>query len=241
MRFRITRADLFTAFKAVMIAALLAKLFYDSFIALPFLIPCMLPYIRQEMLSRKGESLALLALQFRDAIVSVTGSQKAGYSAENAFLAACTDMARMHGKQSMICKELNLIAKGLANNMVLEDLLRSLGERSGQADIREFADVFSAAKRSGGNLTQIMAETIDFIGQKLETEREIRVLIAGKRLESRLMEVIPLFIIMYVGLTNRGFFAPLYHNVPGICIMTAALIVYLVSYLMIERIVAIRI
>lgn len=56
---------------------------------------------------------------------------------------------------------------------------------------------------------------------KLDTEKEIAVMIAEKA-KARLMEVIPFFIILYIGLTNQGFFDPLYHNLSGIFIMSAA-------------------
>ena len=62
-----------------------------------------------------------------------------------------------------------------------------------------------------------------------------------ERLESQLMEAVPLFIILYVGTANDGFFEPLYHNIAGIVMMTCALAVYLAAYIMIEKLITIEV
>ena len=150
-------------------------------------------------------------------------------------------MIQLHGKNSVIDRELLKITKGLANNIVLEKMLYELGERSRNADIREFAQVFAVAKRSGGNMTETMAGTIELIGKRMEVENEIEVLISARRMEARIMEAVPFGIVFYIELTNRGFFAPLYHNPAGIFLMTVCMTAYIAAYLMTERIIEIEV
>lgn len=223
------------------VMCLFAKLFYDSFYVLPLLLPVGILYYRQEKRQAAHRQMQTLGTQFRDMILSVSTSQKAGYSVENAFLEARHDMALLHGREAEICTTLNRIAKGLTNNIPLENLLAEFGSRSGHTDIISFADVFAVAKRSGGSMTQIMNDTISLIGGKMEAEKEISVMIAAKRLESRLMEAVPFFIIAYVSLTNEGFFEPLYHNIAGTVFMTVAMGVYVFAFCMIEKIIAIEV
>ena len=220
---------------------LLGRLFYDSWIATLLLTPLLVPFLKRERRILQQNRRRALGIQFKDAIRSVAASQRAGYSVENAFLEARNDMASLYGKESPICRELEIIGKGIQNARTLEDMLQAFAQRTKHPDIMEFADIFRVAKRGGGNMTQVIADTVRIISDKAEAERQIGVIISGKRTESRLMEAVPLLIILYIGFTNAGFFEPLYHNVIGIVIMTVALALYIAAYLMIESIVEIEV
>ena len=220
---------------------LLGRLFYDSWIAALLLSPLLVPFLKRERRLLLQKRRRITGIRFKDAIRSVAASQRAGYSVENAFLEARNDMASLYGSDSEICKELDVIGKGIKNALTLEDMLHSFAQRTKHPDILEFADIFRVAKRGGGNMTQVIADTVKIISDKAEAERQIGVIIAAKRTESRLMEAVPLLIILYIGFTNNGFFEPLYHNPVGIAIMTVALAVYLAAYLMIETIVDIEV
>ena len=150
-------------------------------------------------------------------------------------------MVLLYGKNSLIVRELTRIVKGLKNNVTLEKLLNDLGERSGNPDVEEFAQVFAVAKRSGGNMTQMIADTVGVIGERLTVENEIDVLLSAKRMEARIMDVVPFFIIGYVGLTSPGFFDVLYHNLTGIAVMSGCLGVWLFAWLLSEKIIAVEV
>ena len=218
-----------------------AWFFYHSLLAVPVLSPLILPFFVKEKRDLTRKRSRELGIQFRDAIMSVSTNQRAGYSVENAFAEAVGDMTLLYGRGSLIVKELTRIVKGLKNNITLEKLLEDLGERSKNADIREFAGVFAVAKRSGGNMTQMMADTAAVIGEKLTVENEIDVMLASKRMEARIMDIVPFFILVYVGVTSPGFFEPMYHNVTGIAVMSACLALYVFAYLLSEKIIAVEV
>lgn len=190
---------------------------------------------------RIERDIRLVGIQFRDAMLSVATAMKAGYSVENAFLEAGADMELLYGKKSLICRHLGKIYKGIRNNIPIEKLLFNFGEECRNADVQDFAQVFAVAKRNGGNMTRMIERTIGIISSKVEVEKEIEVLISARRMEARIMNFVPFFIILYVSLTSRGFFAPLYHNLFGIMTMSVCMVIYVVAYLMSERIVNIRV
>ncbi len=183
----------------------------------------------------------MLGQQFKDALLSVSTAMRAGYAAENAFGEAYQDMLLLYGKKSLICHALSQVLSGLQNRRMIEDMLQDLGERSGNEDILEFAGVFRTAKRSGGNMTQILTRTAEVIARRIEVEQEIEVLLSAKKMEAKIMEVVPFFIISYVGITSKGFFDPLYHNPFGIGMMSACLVLYLIAYTLLEKIINIKI
>lgn len=105
----------------------------------------------------------------------------------------------------------------------------------------QFADVFLIAKRSGGNMTDILEKTAAVIGQKIETDQEIRLMISAKKMEQKIMNMVPFLIIFYIGTTSKGFFDVLYHNLIGVVIMTVCLGLYGTAYLLSKRIVEIEV
>ena len=78
-------------------------------------------------------------------------------------------------------------------------------------------------------MKDIIGRTSETIAGKTEVSREIATLIAGKKMEQRIMTIVPLGIILFLKLSSPSFLAPLYHNPLGVIIMTVCLAVYLVA------------
>lgn len=177
-----------------------------------------------------------LAVQFRECILAVATFLQAGYSVENAFLECRQDMVLMYGEEAPICQELKFIKRGLNINISLEELLTDMADRSACDDIAQFAQIFALAKRSGGNMSEIIRNSADQIGRQIELRQEIQMLLGGKKMELTVMKVMPFGILLYIDMGNPGYFAPLYHNLSGILIMTGCLAAYLGAYLLGEHI-----
>lgn len=180
-----------------------------------------------------------LEQEFKDFICNVDLGLQAGHSIENAFLKAGREIRLFYEADAMICKEAYQMQQQLNNHVVLEKILWDFAERSGLEDIRNFAEVFTVGKRSGGNIREMIAECIRMIVRKNEIEREIRLLIHGKVMEQKIMCLVPFGVISYISLSSPGYFTPLYHNPAGIGIMTICLLLYLSALWMSVRIVRI--
>lgn len=227
--------------EAVFILAAIVYFFYRSVWACIFLSPILPVLIREKKKELAKARRQALSVQFKDAVLSVSANQRAGYSVENAFREAYKDMVMLYGTESDICHEISYIVKSLENNITLERLLYDFGVRSRVSDIMQFADVFMIAKRSGGNMTEILSETADTIEQKIAVDKEIQVLVSSKKMEQKIMNMVPFFIIIYIELTSKGFFDVLYHNLTGILVMTVCLAVYLAAYMISKRLVEIEV
>lgn len=218
------------------ITGFLAYFFYRSpLAAIPLSAVGVIAFIRFGR-ARADGAREELAGQFRECILSVAASMRAGYSVENAFLECRQDMVLMYGEDSLICRELSFIKKGLNINISLEELLADVADRSGCNDITQFANVFALAKRNGGNMAEIIRNSAGQIGKQIEMRQEIQTLLSGKRMELSVMKVMPFGILLYIDMGNPGYFDFLYHNLTGVVIMTGCLAVYLGAYLLGERI-----
>ena len=239
--FRGNRTDIPMFLKAVVILLVLAMVFYDTPMAAVLMSPLIFPICMRERRQEEEKRRQELIREFKECTASVLTAMKSGNSAENAFRSAGEEMAFSYGSGSAICCELDLLARGLDSNVPLENLLYEFAERSGAEEIRDFAEIFAIAKRSGGNMTEIMSRTITQIQNRIDVEREISVMMSSSRLEQRIMDVVPIGIIAYMRLTSEGFMDVLYGNVAGILIMSVCLAVYGAAYLLSEKIAEIHV
>lgn len=238
--FRAKERLLYTVEGALLVLAI-GYFFYRSWIACLCLMPVFFLFIKEKKKELAKRKKRELGIQFKDLILAVAANQKAGYSIENAFRESYKDMEMLYGADEMICIEIKYIIAGLDNNVTLEKLIYSLGMRSGEPDIIQFADVFAIAKRSGGNITEILQKTVAVIEQKTETDKEIQLMIGAKKMEQKIMNMVPFLIIFYVSSTSKGFFDVLYHNMVGVIIMTVCLGFYAAAYLLSRRMVEIEV
>ncbi len=203
--------------------------FYRTAYVLAAGIPCALFFCKWQMDRLCKARRQRLEIQFKDWIGTVVSGLQAGYSVENAFLKAGREMALLYGEETDIRKEIHNMEHLLANNITLEKILLDFGERSCSEDIRNFAEVFAAGKRSGGDLREMIENCCEIIVMKIDTEREIRTLLHGKAIEQKVMCFVPFGIIAYISVSSPGYFDPLYQNPIGIAVMTAGMIFYLFS------------
>lgn len=225
-RFRgINRWVLFVKIFGILIC--LGWFFYQSFWASVLLAPIGIFVAKREGKRKLQEMKNELTGQFVECLQAVSVSMHAGYSVENSFLESEKDMESFYGKESLIFAELECIRRGLALHESLEELLFQLAEKTQIGDLKQFAQIFSIAKKRGGDMTGIISNTVEQIRQRVETREEIRVLLSGKEMEQKVMECLPFGILCYIGVTYPGYFTPLYHNLPGIAIMSFLLAVYM--------------
>lgn len=223
------------------IALVLCYVFYDDCRFACIGIGC-LPFLfrrKEKILAKKRREQ--LALEFKEFILSFCAALKTGYSVENAVVEAGKDLAYMYGEGADMVNECNKMAVQLKNNKMPEELFSDFAQRSGQDEIKDFAAVFVIAKRSGGNMVAIIRNTANIISEKIEVNREIRLLYAAKKMEQSVMNVVPVAIIGYVRLTTPGYFDKIYHTLFGTIVMTVCLAVYGFAFFLSQKIMDIEV
>ena len=215
--------------------------FYHSFLLFLFLIPpsLFIPFFLRKSLRKKRQDLLLF--QFKELLSILSSYLSAGYSIENSFIASIPDLSALIGEKSYMVEELKQIQRALAMNRPLEEPLSRFALRSGLDDIHNFSEIFLVAKRSGGELCEIIRHSSSIIHDKLSIREEILSLSAAKRFEQKIMNGIPFFIILYLNTSSPDFFHILYDSFMGRAIMTIALLVYLFAIYLSNKIISIPI
>ena len=222
--------------KSVLVVVLLAYFFYRSVWAMLPLSVIGVLFFRMESERRIETTREELISEFKECILSVAASLKAGYAVENAFVESRNDMRLLYGEESVIYAELEHIRRGMVINITLEELLSDLAVRSGSDDIVQFAQVFAIAKKSGGRLPDIIQTTAEMIGRRIDARQEIRTLLSGRQMEQNIMKLMPFGILFYIGSSYQGYFDSFYHNLQGVAIMTVCLVVYVAAYVLGDKI-----
>ncbi len=222
---------------AAVISWLLYRSWYAMFLAVPVGVLYRKQYREEKIRKRKERLLA----EFKDGMQAVSGALLAGYSMENAWREAEKELCELYGDNSMMYREAHLINTAVKMSEPLESVLMEFAIRSGCEEIGSFAEVFSFAKRSGGNFPGIIQTTIRKLSGRMEVEREIGAVLSGKKLEGRIMNSMPVLILLYLNLTSGEFLDVLYGNVPGVLMMTLVLVVYGISLKLSSHILNIRV
>ena len=209
---------------------LAAYVFYDSFAASVLMIPVGIFYMRDCISDLEEKKEREFLGQFRDSIQAVAAGLKAGYSVENAIRGAGRDMEPMYGPDKRIRREFSLMIRQLDMNMAAGPVLEAFAGRTGQEDVENFVNVFAAAKKSGGDSIAVIRNAVRLISDRIDTEKEIRTMIASQKLEFDIMCVVPFAIILYMKVTFGEFLGALYGNAAGICVMTICLLIYAAAY-----------
>ncbi len=227
--------------EAVLLVFLLGELFFSSLYAAIPLLPLGLIFYRKQkeewnrkrQQKRKGE--------FRELLLGISSALSAGYSMENAWKNAAAEYLRNEAVSKEMLVELKRMQKKLEMNEGLERTLYDFSERIDLEEARSFSEIFHFVNYSGGNMNRIIHTTIARIEDKIEVEREILSVTAARRLEARIMNLIPLGILAYLRLASPGYLEPLYHNIAGIILMAVCLMVYVGAYFLAERMVVIEV
>lgn len=150
----------------------------------------------------------------------------AGYSLENGLALSIKELEVLYGRRQMITEEFWILSDGIRMNRPAEELFMDFGRRSGLEDVDNFAQVLSAAKRSGGELVEIIRQTAGIIRDKVQVKEEIHTMLASRIFEQKIMNLIPFLIVIYIDLTSPGFFSVMYGTWMGRGVMTMCLAAY---------------
>lgn len=215
--------------QAFAVTCFYAWFFYRSVLGLVPMLPLGVRQYQYGLQDKRHKQVRKLRLQFQELLLSVETNMRAGYSVENAFREAQRQLEERFGAKDEFVGQIFSICQGLEHNVALEQLLFRFGEESHVEEIQEFGEIFAAAKRSGGRMSEILVSSAQVIGRNIETEEEIQVLLTAKRMEGKMMQVIPFLLVLYLQMTSPDFFLVLYHNATGIIIMTVLALLYAVA------------
>lgn len=225
------KEKLFCIFTACTVIFAAAYIFYRSILLSLLLMPFALLYpkfkTKDIIRKRKNE----LNLQFREALYSLASSLSVGKSIETAIRDAQKELSIQYpGEDTYILIELEQINRRVGMNETIESALIDFAERSHLEDIMNFVDVFTICKRTGGNLVQVIKNTAEIISEKIDTKQEINLLLMEKRLEHKVLNMMPVLIVLLLSTSAEEFMAPVFSEPLGRGAMTLSLVLFTAAF-----------
>ena len=155
-----------------MVCASIDYLFYQNWILLLLAVPITAFYLKRKKKQLIRDRKRNLNYQFKDALSALSVAVQAGYSVENAVSACARDLERIYRKDDDIMKELHYIESQQRVSVPVEELFLDFGERCRVEDIENFASVFYTAKRTGGDLDQVIRKVARMLGDKVDVKKK---------------------------------------------------------------------
>ena len=216
-------------------------LFFRSWVAALILFAFFPLYLKERRRTMEEERRERIRGEFLTGIQLFGTALQAGYSAENAAVEAVRELEKIYEPETFIVSAFRRLCARLELNVPIERLFFEMGALSGVDDIQSFAEVFAVARRSGGDLSAIVRNTISVIRMKEETRASITTVLSGRQMEQNMMSLIPLLILAYVGATGGSLLTPMYETIAGRLVMAACLVIYALAFVWGKRIMRIRV
>lgn len=192
------------------------------------------PLYEEFMVKRRMQELAV---QFKDMLYCISASIAAGRQMQEALIETEENMSVMYQEDTPIMGELSHMRKCiLENNESDKVLLEDFAKRTKSEDINNFVQVYATCRNMGGDLEKIISRASGILTDKMNIEREIKALTAQKKLEGRMIALMPLAMLLCLNMVSQSYISPLYHTITGRLIMTACLGATVCGILLMEKI-----
>jgi tight adherence protein B len=172
--------------------------------------------------------------QLPDALELMVRSLQAGHSFSSALQMVATEMpdpiAREFGKTY---EEQNL---GLNIKAALENLV----ERVPILDLKLCVTAVLIQREIGGNLSEVLRNISHTIRERFRIQGEIRVKSAQARLSGYIVSALPFFLFFWINMVNPGYMKTLYDHEYGVYILGTGVVMQIVGWLIIRKIVDIK-
>ena len=187
-------------------------------------------YKRKDVYQRQKREITL---EFKESLYGISTHLRAGESLESAFENSVHEMDRTLFPWLM--PEWNTVVSKMRLHRRLEDLLGEFAERTQIDEIMSFAEIIKVSKRTRGDITTVIENTSVLLQEKIEMQQELEVLLARKKTEQSIMNLMPLLVTGLLTMLSPDYVAPLYTTLSGRLIMTVCVSLSVLSIYLSRR------
>ncbi len=184
---------------------------------------------------RMAKRLVTLRTQFFDLLEAMSVAMRAGNPVLKALESAREDLALIYSDDSDIITEVDIILRKFYNAIPLSEGFADFAERCGLEDVASFASVYQTIEGKSSRTDEIIRETQQIIGDKMEIEMEIDTLMTAAKSEVNIMLCMPLVILLVIGYAGSGFMDAIYKPGAGRIVATFGLVIFIISYILARK------
>ena len=188
---------------------------------------------RHMLVVLKRRRLRRFNSQLADTLSSMSNALKAGFSLTQAFESVVRD-----GENPM-AQELDVFLHETRVGVTFSEALANLERRVGSDDLSVVVSAIEAARKTGGNLTEVFEKIAFTIRERLRIEGRVRTLTAMGRLQGTIVSVMPVLIALVLMVVDPGLMRPFIHSTFGLVTMAMAALLIALGGLIVRKIVRI--
>ena len=197
---------------------------------------CIVPFIPITLISyfiRKRQTA--FTEQLGDCLVTIANALRAGYSFQQAVEVIAKEM------EPPISQEFSRMSTDIRMGIALETALEQMNSRVGSKDFELVTAAVLIQREVGGNLAQILDTISDTINDRIRMKREISALTAQGRLSAVVLVILPIAVAGFMYMFNRSQMIVLIEDPLGQMAIAISLVMDVVGFLVIRKIVDIKV
>lgn len=179
--------------------------------------------------------------EFKEFMMLIVASLQTGYSLERALRQSEEELKKLYPQGSILESRVHIMNQKIGMNVQVEKAFDEFAKATGLDEAISLSEIISFAKRCGGDYGRHIRETAMKIEDNISVKQEIETITTEKRLELKVMCIMPIMILAYISLTSADFIAPLYGNPIGVSLMSGCLIIYGILIILGRKIIDIKV
>ena len=197
------------------------------------LLPAILAGPRLFLNQRRAHRVAKLEEQIEPWINAVANALKASPSLGEAICSTTTLVP------SPMSQELDVLVKECELGTPLDDALENLGRRINSKTLTGTVTALKIARRSGGNLTEMLETAAASLREFARLEGVVRTKTAEGKAQAFVIGMIPVPMVLGINAMDPHFFDPLFHSFLGQLIVAGAVTLWAIAILASRKILAV--
>ncbi|MFW5870924.1 MAG: type II secretion system F family protein [Verrucomicrobiota bacterium] len=190
---------------------------------------------RQLLNILKKRRLARFNAQLVDTLMSMSNALKAGFSITQAFESVVRE------GNDPIAQEFDVFLQQTRVGVSFEEALEHLDRRVGSEDLSLVVKSIDTARKTGGNLTEILESISSTIRERLRIENRVKTLTAQGRLQGIVVGSMPVIIGILLVVVDPQMMLPFLRSPAGMISMAIVALLLLAGGLVIRKIIKIDI
>ena len=174
--------------------------------------------------------------QLPDALTMLTSSLRAGHSFQSALVLISSEMSEPLGAEfSAMVRDINL---GIP---VREALLRLVAKMDSLPDVCMFSTAVTIQREAGGNLAEVLENLSRTIRERFKLKGQISALTGQSRLTGYVLGAAPFTLLIGLSILMYNYVKPLYETDIGHLCLLGATMLQVVGFVVIRKIIDIRV
>lgn len=184
--------------------------------------------------NKRNERIKAFDNQLNDGITIISNSLKAGYSFLQAVAVVAEEMP------DPFAREFKKLLKEMSLGLSEEEAFKNLINRMDSEDLKLIVNAIVIQKDIGGNLSEVLDNISETIRDRQKIKNELKALTAQGKLSGIIVAALPVFLGVVIFLLNREYVSVLFTTNIGLFLLFSSVISEILGFMMIRKIVDIK-